>query len=283
MQNSAFLNTKQVLGRCFLLSSVILAASTAPAYGVQLNFANVTGNLSNGDSDNIGATMTYESVADDNGIILDLIVTTLDSYDGDTSKNGNLNTSSESADGRINITVNTSTKFQFRLVNAADNSPYIADTLEFGLFDIDGQNNNAGTNPRQEQVVLYTPASYTVANPNNFESITVYQDRVEFLSQDELVTNPTDSRELSEAQEQHAVNFVFSDVSEFELGFEVFGGNTNRNFFFAGDIVLDDTATTIESFTAVPFEFSPGLGLLLSGGGLLGIKRLKRRKLQKLR
>lgn len=35
------------------------------------------------------------------------------------------------------------------------------------------------------------------------------------------------------------------------------------------------------SATAVPFEFSPGLGLLLSGGGLIGIKRLKRSKLQK--
>jgi hypothetical protein len=50
--------------------------------------------------------------------------------------------------------------------------------------------------------------------------------------------------------------------------------NQNRNFFFTGEVHFDEANQTA-SFD-VPFEFSPGLGLLLSGGGFLGIKYLKK-------
>ena len=46
-------------------------------------------------------------------------------------------------------------------------------------------------------------------------------------------------------------------------------------------ITVGGSFTVEDAATAVPFEFSPGLGLLVSGGGLLGIKRLRRGKLQK--
>lgn len=71
---------------------------------------------------------------------------------------------------------------------------------------------------------------------------------------------------LTQAQEEHAVAFRFNNVSEFEIGYEVIGGSDNNgcNFFFAGDVIFNDTTPQITNFQAVPFEFSPGLGLLLS-------------------
>ena len=74
-----------------------------------------------------------------------------------------------------------------------------------------------------------------------------------------------------------AFKFTFNDVSEFKVAYEVIGGNSTRNFYFAGDIVFNET-TQIVAFQPVPFEFSPGLGLLMSGGGLLGIHCLKKKK-----
>ena len=293
MKSLSCLQLKQAVSRSFFLGSVILISYGCPAYGFQLDFSNIdqspdindnptTNNLSNGNTDGIGATMIYESVAIDNvnGVTLNLIVTTIDSYSGDTTKNGNINTSSPSADGRINITSGTSTTFKFSLVNAADNSPYVANTLEFGMFDIDGNNNQAGTNPRQEKVTLYTSADYTVTDPNNFASIIDDGDRVEILAEDKPVSLPNDSSQLfstvANPQEQHAVKFKFNNISDFELEYEVIGGNSTRNFYFAGDIFFDELTQTV-TFERVPFEFSPSLGLLLSGGGLLGMRFLKRR------
>lgn len=285
MQNSAFLNTKQVLGRCFLLSSVILAASTAPAYGIQLDFSTVEGDLTDGDANGVGATMTFEDVATDSrtNTILDLVVTTVSNYT--TPKpgnnglvNANTGDSNADADGRINITSNTSTTFQFSFVEANTTNSYTVDTVEFGLFDIDGS-----LADKQEKVILYTSGDYVVTAPPNETDliISTFSDRVEFLSPPTPTTNPTDTRNLTLEQEQHAVNFVFENVADFQLGFESINGNQSRNFFFAGDVVFDSNTATTDFAAAVPFEFSPGLGLLLSGGGLLGIRRLKRRKLQK--
>lgn len=286
MQNSAFLNTK-LLGRCFLLSSVILAASTAPAYGIQLDFSTVEGNLTNGDANGKGATMTFEDVATDSetNTTLDLVVTTVSNYttpkpENNGLVNGNTGDSDADADGRINITSNTSTTFQFSFVEANTTDSYKVDTVEFGLFDIDGS-----LADKQEKVILYTSGDYVVtASPNETDLIiSTFSDRVEFLSPPTPTTNPTDTRNLTSEQEQHAVNFVFENVADFQLGFESINGTNSRNFFFAGDVVFNSNIATTDFAAAVPFEFSPGLGLLLSGGSLLGIKRLKRRKLQKLR
>ncbi len=72
--------TSSLLLFCF----VSLAFNNVPVYGVQLDFSHVgTERLDNGDANGLGATMTYESVAIDNGVTLDLIVTTLDSYSAD--------------------------------------------------------------------------------------------------------------------------------------------------------------------------------------------------------
>ena len=43
-------------------------------------------------------------------------------------------------------------------------------------------------------------------------------------------------------------------------------------------IVFDNGAVTTENFQPVPFEFSPTLGLLLSGLSIFGLKRFHKTK-----
>ena len=251
-----------------LLSSVILASFASPAYGFQVDFSNVSGNLTNGDINGIGATMTFTGVDPDNNV--DLIITTLDNYDSNNpSNNGTINTN----DGRINLRNGTSTTFRFSFVETGTTSPFTVSEADIGLYDIDGGSNN------QEKVILYSTSDYTVAETTPL-TIQTFDDRVELTSPSGDIPNPTDSSLLSQAQEEHAVNFRFNNVSEFELGYEVIGGRTTsgRNFFFAGDVVFDNTTVITTNFQVVPFEFSPSLGLLLSGGSILGFEYLKRRK-----
>lgn len=53
-------------------------------------------------------------------------------------------------------------------------------------------------------------------------------------------------------------------------------GTSGHAIVFGGSFDIQPASSA-----SVPFEFSPGLGFLLSGSSLLGIKYLKRRKLQK--
>ena len=271
MQNLSFLGLKRVLHRYFLLSTVILASGTSPAYGVQLTLNNLTGKLDNGDANGVGATMTFNDVASDNGTVIDLIITTLDSY---TANNINKNTVVNTNEGQINLLNNTGTTFEFQLVEKDTTTPFTVSQLNFGLMDIDRQG--------KEKVILYTSGDYTVSGsptPTNLD-ISTFADRVEFQAKSGStgeVKNPTDAELLSAEQEKHAVNFQFNDISEFYMRYEVGSTGGGRNFFFAGDVTFDDTNPVITS-VEVPFEFSPGLGLLLSGGGLVSIRCLKKRK-----
>jgi hypothetical protein len=177
-------------------------------------------------------------------------------------------------DGQINIRNTTATTFKFSLVAADTNTPFTASEIDFGLYDIDSSPN------AQEKLILYSASDYTLPTTTALIKQT-FSDRLELTSPlDQPIANPTDSSTLTQVQEEHAVSFRFKNVSEFQIGYEVIGGNSDngRNFFFAGDVVFDNTTPQITSFQAVPFEFSPSLGLLLSGGGLLGIEYLKKRR-----
>ncbi|WP_156114210.1 hypothetical protein [Myxosarcina sp. GI1] len=260
------------MNRYSLLSLMIFASGASPVYGVQLDFSSVTGNLTNGDANGVGATMRYNNVAIDNGTTLDMVITTLNSYNVvNTSYNGIANGN----DGSINLRNGTSTKFKFSFVKTGTDTPFTVSQIDFGVYDIDGPADG------QEKITLYSTSNYTVTeNPATALTIDTFIDRVEFTAPIGEVTNPTDSRTLTQQQEQHSVNFRMNNVSEFKLGYEAVNGNSNfgRNIFFAGDVVFDNSTTVITNFQEVPFEFSPGFGLLLSGGSLLGINYLKKRK-----
>ena len=271
MQNLSFLGLKRVVHRYFLLSTVILVSCASPAYGVQLTLNDLTGNLTDGDVNGVGATMTFNDVATDNGTTLDLIITTLDSYEANNTANNKV---VENTDiGQINLRKNTGTTFEFQFVEQDTTTPFTVSQLDFGLMDIDKNG--------IEKVILYTSGDYTVSGsptPSNLE-ISTFADRVEFQANSGStgeVTNPTDGTLLSAEQEQHAVNFQFNDISEFQLRYEVGNTGGGRNFFFAGDVTFDETFP-VTTYANVPFEFSPGLGLLISGGGLVGIRCLKKR------
>jgi hypothetical protein len=277
MQNLFFIGLKRFVNTSFFLSFASVALSASPSYGVQLNFNSVTGDLTNGNSNGVGATMRFNDVANDNGTNVDLVITTLNNYQ---SANYNTNGVINSNDGQINILNNTSTTFQFDLVEADTTTPYAVSAFDLGVYDIDGT--NAGT--VREILTLYSDNNfdYTLANTTALTT-QVYGDRVVFTSPlSPQIANPTDSTMLTEDQEKHSVSFSFNNTSEFQLGYQVIGGDPikGRNFFFAGDVVFDDTTTTTNTFQSVPFEFNPSLGLFLSGGTWLGVNYLKRRKNQ---
>ncbi len=267
MQDIFILKFAGVISIFSLFPALILGAT--PAYGFQLDLSSATGNLTNGDSSGIGATMRFNDVATENGTTLDLVITTLDSYSpANSGNNGKINAN----DGQINIRNSSATTFKFSLVAADTNNPFTASEIDFGLFDIDSSAN------AQEKVILYSASNYTLPTTTALTKAT-FSDRLELTSPlGQPIDNPNNSTTLTQEQEKHAVSFRFNNASEFKIGYQVIGGgNTNgRNFFFAGDVVFDDTTPQITSFQTVPFEFSSSLGLLLSGGGLLGIKYLKK-------
>jgi hypothetical protein len=275
MPDLFFLNARRVIGISVLFSCALLVFDTSPSYGFQMNFSSVTGNLTNGDSNGVGATMRFNDVGTVNGTALDLVITTLDSYSPVNSTN---NKSINTNDGQINIRNTTATTFKFSLVAADTDNPFTASEIDFGLYDIDSSTN------AQEKVILYSASDYTLPTTTALTKQT-FSDRLELTSPlDQATTKATDSSTLNQDQEEHAVSFRFKNVSEFQIGYAVSGGSNTvgRNFFFAGDVVFDNTTPQITSFQAVPLEFSPSLGLLLSGGGLLGIKHLKKRKGSKI-
>ena len=270
MQNLSFLGLKRVVHRYFLLSTVILASCVSPAYGVQLDFTNLEGDLTNGDpTTGQGATMKFTDVVPDSGLDLDLIITVVDSYQANNTNNNKVVNGNE---GQINIKQNTSTTFEFQLVETGTNTPFTVSEVEFGVMDIDRQG--------AEIITLYTSANYEVS-PNTELDIITSMDKVEFKAKSTStpkIDNPTDATMLDSTQQQYAANFIFYDISRFYLGYEyTTGGGPGRNYFFAGDVTIDNPVTM---YADVPFEFSPGLGLLLSGGGLLGIRYLKQRRQQ---
>lgn len=90
----------------------------------------------------------------------------------------------------------------------------------------------------------------------------------------------------------------FSGITGDVFGYALFGGDVNAangditdvtsaaypNSASAqqGGLGLDPIAINTGLVQAVPLEFSPGLGLLLSGGGLLAFNFLKKKKIKKL-
>ncbi|MDJ0633983.1 MAG: hypothetical protein QNJ34_12405, partial [Xenococcaceae cyanobacterium MO_188.B29] len=138
----------------------------------------------------------------------------------------------------------------------------------------------------QERIILYSTGEYTLSDPTALTVTETAGENIEFTSPAVAITNPSNSDVLDVTQEKHSVSFKFNNISEFDIGYQVVNGSStqNRNFFFAGDVIFDDPtlSTSITSFEKVPFEFSPSLGLLLSGGGLLGMRFLKRRATAKL-
>lgn len=275
MKNLSCSRLKPTAHKYFLLCSAIISCCVSPAYGFEMTFSAVVGDLTNSDPNNQGATMTFSNVGNDSGTDLDLIITVVDVYQ---PKRPDFNGIVPTDIGQINIDNQVgSTTFEFKLVETGTSTPFTVSQVDLGLMDIDRLGD--------EIVTLYTSADYTVssgANPTQLDIDDTFMDRVEFRSKSGSngeVTNPTDGANLSAEQQQYSVNFRFYNTSQFYLGYEsTYNATGNgRNFFFAGDVTLDPT-NSVTAYANVPFEFSPGLGLLISGGGLLGINYLKKRR-----
>lgn len=268
------INSTAIFSNIFLSVACLMIFDALPALGFQLDFSGtVTGNLTDTNlTDNIGATMRFEGVDPDNDI--DLLIAVVNAYNpNNPQRNGTVLVN----DGRINMPRNSSTTFNFSFVETGTNTPFSVFEADMGFYDIDGGNVDGS----QERLTLLTSAEYTVTDASSLTIDTSNPQAVSFTSPAVAVTNPANSNNLTTAQENHAASFQFNNISEFEINYEVVGGvNTNnRNFFFAGDVVFTDPTDTV-TFEPVPFEFSPSLGLLLSGCSLWVINYLRRLKIK---
>ena len=258
----------------FLLSSsMILMGLATSAQAFQLDFTGmVTGDLTNSNSDNNGATLRFGDVATDGETTLDLVITALDTYTLVNASNngqaGSLNA------GQINIARGTSNRFGFQFVEAGTDTPFSASSVEFDFYDIDSNGVS------REFVTLSTDATYEVSDPGGL-NITTTDGEVTFTPQAlGEVPNLTNVSNPTSAQEDVSVSLQFSNISSFEL---TFGDDdpvaqpfaAGRNVFFTSQLIFSDPTTT-ENFQPVPFDFSPTLGLLLSGLGILGVKSFRK-------
>ena len=93
--------------------------------------------------------------------------------------------------------------------------------------------------------------------------------------------NPTSAVNLTDDQERVSGTLLFENTSGFDVAYGTVGGNGNggRTIFFTSNIVFDNGPVTTTGFQPVPFEFSPTLGLLLSGLGMFGLKRFRKQKM----
>jgi hypothetical protein len=212
-----------------LSGSLVSIGHALPAWGVQINFGNPIGDLINSDSGNLGKTMTYRNAIADGSTNLDLVVEVVDSYSGDSNKNGNISNNI----GQISIAANSSTRFKFSLVKSNTNNPHTISNIDFSLLDVDG---NTGTNGAKEKVTLYSTADYTTVTGTPYLTVDEFGDKVEITATNNSVPNLTAStipsvsstvdstNALTTEQEQHAIRYRYNNVSEFELGYGVIGG-----------------------------------------------------------
>lgn len=263
-----------------LSSSLVLMGLINPVQAFQLDFTMGTeGNLTNGNADNNGATLRFLNVGTEGGTDLDLLVTVLDTYAGIANRNGAV---SGLDAGQINIQRGTSSRLGFQIVEQGTNTLFTPTNIEFDIYDLDaniGRTNSPGDS--REFITLLTEADYEVSNPNTLD-ITTTADSVNFTSTNiATIDNPTDLSDLTSGQEDISVSLQFSNVSEFELilgeDHTTAGEGVNRNIFFTSDLAFTDPTTTT-NFTPVPFEFSPTLGLMLSGLGMLGLQRFRKQR-----
>ena len=265
-----------------LSSSIVLVGMATSVNAFQLDFTGtVTGNLTNDNSDNNGATLRYGSVATDGSTNLDLVVTALDTYTPVNAANNGLDQGGLNA-GQINIARGTSNRLGFQFVVAGTDTPFTASSVEFDLYDIDSNGIS------REFVTLSSDSNYEVSNSGGL-NITTTNQEVTFSPQAlGEVPNLTNLSSPTSVQEDVSVSLLFSSVSSFELTFgddapAPLPFSAGRNVFFTSQFVFSDS-TIAENFQAeVPFEFSPTLGLLLSGLGNLGLKRFRKQKMLNLK
>lgn len=225
-----------------------------------LNFSNGSSTLDDGGVGNI----TYTSIAPG----IDLVVTADSNYtarvpDNNGTKNGD--------DYQIHLDANNQgTVFCFNFVQTGTTTPTSIDSFYISILDLDAGGEIVELLPGPQVDVTYR----TDTQMNNIGINTDGNFQLGGKTGGS-VTDPTNSENLSNAQERVAANLLYSGgVTEFKMKYATIGTASGRNFF--GDShasIFDNGTTTTQTLDAVPEPSSVAL-LGLGGLGLM----LRRRK-----
>jgi hypothetical protein len=214
-----------------------------------LNFSNAQVTVNNlggrGPSDG-PAELRYSNIANDDGQVLDLVVTTSDAYGYEpwnTSQNG-----LHGDFGHINLFCGPTQKNSeawttFNIVRSGTNDPYSLNQFAFVVFDFD-----SGLHEQQTEYIQMKSNRPGFEGGNGYASYIVTPSTELKITDDEgshkfeatkhgtEADNPKHSQNMAREIADKSVVFTFRQTSSFTmlLGITPTGYNTGRNFMFSG-------------------------------------------------
>ena len=220
-----------------------------------------------------------------------------------TTKGMKIEDTNLSDDGNVATLNGTSTReliggtlANYQLLTFSFSEPIVIDSnTRFFIDDVD-DDSRTGSNETYIDALgieAFTSSSVgeagTGIDPNfSFETTTeLTTGTIDFSNGNDInyVYDFTDNSSNLANEPQNRVYYDFGSTEEVQsIALYFFNGlpaSAATNNTSGHAVVFGGSFDVQPAATAVPFEFSPGLGLLLSGGSLLAIKHLKRRKLQK--
>ncbi|VEP13943.1 hypothetical protein H1P_230007 [Hyella patelloides LEGE 07179] len=217
--------------------------------------------------------------------------------DTNLSDDGNIDTLAV-IDGKRVLSGGTLANYQ--VLTFSFSTPIIIDsTTRFFIDDIDDDEATGASETYIDSVTIEAFSSSTVGTPGtgidpnfSFETSTnLARDTIEFddgTGNGQTINYVYDQIDTNRNNANIAENRAYYDFGATEevqsIALYFFNGlptSSATNDTSGHAVVFGGSFDVQPATTSVPFEFSPGLGLLLSGGGLLGIKHLKSRKLPK--
>ncbi|MFV0415879.1 MAG: hypothetical protein ACK5NG_05880 [Chthoniobacterales bacterium] len=190
-----------------LLSTILGAAGmTSLLASTALDFSNGSSTVADGGS---GRVIYSQVTAGE-----DLMVTADSHY---ATSNAAVNGTVNSDDYQLNLAPNVSTEFTFSFVDSMNHLiPVLMDSFNISILDLDLQ---------QEVMEIHTYVSFTVRDDHSLTSIdTSDPTKITFQGKSGgQIANPTDSSNLTAAQERVAINLHFADVSAFKVTYSTLG------------------------------------------------------------
>lgn len=257
----------------FLIASpVALLVNISPSKAFVVDFSS-NPTLTSGTALTAGAEYTYSGVATDNGITIDAILTidglqnsaSLVNVDvNDQGFSENLQPQLSGPDQATTLGNEPRAEFTLTFLNQADSNPVLLDGLTVQAFDVDGDGNVI-----QEGVRFYDAETATGGSAISMTTGSNSRGSYDQGLSSSVNTNPGIGNEPS-----NLVSSTYADGSNsFQFDYLYSSSGTGGALPRFNSLYLEAA-----SATAVPFKFSPTLGLVVSIIGISGYQLLVSRR-----
>ncbi len=251
------------------------AIGQADAATLNLQGATLSGQIDSAEGLRFGGV-----VADAGFGTLDLVVIATDGTDPYDAANTN-NNGIAGEFGQINLRNNTTTSFQFRIVEAGGTLDDIVtpDELTISFLDLDG--GGSANNSIFESITVATPSTALSGSGVAVDTSVAGQTSFAATLRAGARNNPSTSL-LTLEQSQIAVELTFENKGVLDFTFSSGAGNPNsgRNIFFGGEVTFDDSVELTRTQTSGIPEGGVVPGVALAGVFLGGLKLRQRRHRQ---